>query len=77
MFTIRQMRYFDALASTLHFRKAAELAHISQPALSAQIAEMEAVAGAPLFERSQRKVIITELGRDLLPGVRTDRKSVV
>ncbi|QWK79291.1 hydrogen peroxide-inducible genes activator [Ochrobactrum sp. BTU1] len=71
MFTIRQMRYFDALASTLHFRKAAELAHISQPALSAQIAEMEAVSGASLFERSQRKVIMTELGRELLPGIRT------
>lgn len=76
MFTIRQMRYFDALASTLHFRKAAELAHISQPALSAQIAEMEAVAGAPLFERSQRKVIMTELGRDLLPGIRTILKEL-
>jgi len=76
MFTIRQMRYFDALATTLHFRKAAELVHISQPALSAQIAEMEAVAGAPLFERSQRKVIMTELGRDLLPGIRTILKEL-
>lgn len=76
MFTIRQMRYFDALASTLHFRKAAELAHISQPALSAQIAEMESVAGAPLFERSQRKVIMTELGRELLPGIRTILKEL-
>ena len=62
MFTVRQMRYFDALATTLHFRKAAELAHVSQPALSAQIAEMEALAGAPLFERSHRQVIMTELG---------------
>ncbi|MBC2887041.1 LysR family transcriptional regulator [Ochrobactrum sp. CM-21-5] len=69
MFTIRQMRYFDALASTLHFRKAAELVHVSQPALSAQIAEMEATTGAPLFERSQRQVIMTELGKQLLPGV--------
>ncbi|HBQ32878.1 MAG TPA: LysR family transcriptional regulator, partial [Ochrobactrum anthropi] len=45
MFTVRQMRYFEALAATLHFRKAAQLAHVSQPALSAQIAEMEALAG--------------------------------
>lgn len=71
MFTTRQMRYFDALATTLHFRKAAELVHISQPALSAQIAEMESLAGGPLFERSQRKVLMTELGRRLLPGIRT------
>jgi len=76
MFTVRQMRYFDALATTLHFRNAAELAHISQPALSAQIAEMEAITGAPLFERSQRKVIMTELGRELLPGIRTILKEL-
>ncbi|NVM39472.1 hydrogen peroxide-inducible genes activator [Ochrobactrum intermedium] len=71
MFTVRQMRYFDALTTTLHFRKAAELAHVSQPALSAQIAEMEALAGAPLFERSQRQVIMTELGKQLYPGIQT------
>lgn len=76
MFTVRQMRYFDALANTLHFRKAAELAHISQPALSAQIAEMEAVAGASLFERSHRKIIMTKLGRELLPGIRTILKEL-
>jgi len=71
MFTVRQMRYFEALATTLHFRKAAQLAHVSQPALSAQITEMEALAGAPLFERSQRQVIMTELGKQLYPGIQT------
>lgn len=70
MFSVRQMRYFDALATTLHFRKAAEMVHISQPALSAQIAEMESLAGSLLFERSQRQVIITEYGRQILPHVR-------
>lgn len=65
------MRYFEALAATLHFRKAAQLAHVSQPALSAQIAEMEALASAPLFERSQRQVIMTELGKQLYPGIQT------
>ncbi|PQA73547.1 hydrogen peroxide-inducible genes activator [Brucella oryzae] len=71
MFTVRQMRYFEALATTLHFRKAAQLAHVSQPALSAQIAEMEAAAGALLFERSQRQVIMTEIGKQLYPGIQT------
>ncbi len=70
------MRYFDALATTLHFTKAAELANISQPALSAQIAEMEALAGAALFERSQRRVIMTELGRELYPGIREILKAL-
>jgi LysR family hydrogen peroxide-inducible transcriptional activator len=71
MFSVRQMRYFDILANTLHFRKAAEMARISQPALSAQIAEMELLLGAPLFERTRRSVVLTDLGRRLLPRIRS------
>jgi LysR family hydrogen peroxide-inducible transcriptional activator len=70
MFSVRQMRYFDVLANTLHFRKAAEMARISQPALSAQIAEMELLLGAMLFERTRRTVVLTEMGRRLLPRIR-------
>ncbi|MBZ3691502.1 hydrogen peroxide-inducible genes activator [Phyllobacterium calauticae] len=70
MFSVRQMRYFDILATTLHFRKAAELARISQPALSAQIAEMEQRLGTPLFERTRRTVVLTDMGKRLLPRVR-------
>eukprot|EP01132_Coremiostelium_polycephalum_P010466 gene10466-12850_t len=70
MFSVRQMRYFDILATTLHFRKAAELARISQPALSAQIAEMEQRLGTPLFERTRRSVVLTDMGKRLLPRVR-------
>ena len=51
--TIRQMQYFDALAQTLHFGRAAELAGVSQPALSAQIAEMEERLNCRLFERGK------------------------
>ncbi|MBR7559927.1 LysR family transcriptional regulator, partial [Mycobacterium tuberculosis] len=58
------------LATTLHFRKAAELARISQPALSAQIAEMEQRLGTPLFERTRRTVVLTDMGKRLLPRVR-------
>jgi LysR family hydrogen peroxide-inducible transcriptional activator len=70
MFSVRQMRYFDILATTLHFRKAAELARISQPALSAQIAEMEQRLGTTLFERTRRTVVLTDMGKRLLPRVR-------
>lgn len=70
MFSVRQMRYFDILATTLHFRKAAELARISQPALSAQIAEMEQRLGTALFERTRRTVVLTDMGKRLLPRVR-------
>jgi LysR family hydrogen peroxide-inducible transcriptional activator len=70
MFSVRQMHYFDILANTLHFRKAAEMARISQPALSAQIAEMELLLGASLFERTRRTVVLTDMGRRLLPRIR-------
>lgn len=59
MFTIRQLRYFEALAGTLHFGRAARSLNISQPALSAQIALMEAAFGAPLFERRANGVMLT------------------
>ncbi len=71
MFSVRQMRYFDILATTLHFRKAADLARISQPALSAQIAEMEMRLGVSLFERTRRSVVLTDMGKRLLPRIRS------
>ncbi|WP_163266417.1 hydrogen peroxide-inducible genes activator [Chelativorans alearense] len=49
--TLRQMQYFERLAEQLHFGRAAETAGVTQPALSAQIAEMEAQLGYKLFER--------------------------
>ena len=52
MISIRQLRYFEALATTLHFGKAAEMVHISQPALSAQIMEMEKHLGVKLVVRA-------------------------
>ena len=61
--TIRQMEYFDALAQTRHFGRAAELAGVTQPALSAQIAEMEQRLQTRLFERGPRSVELTEEGR--------------
>lgn len=67
--TIRQMQYFDALAQTLHFGKAAKIAGVSQPALSAQIAEMEERLGCQLFDRSGKSVHLTEEARVLRPRI--------
>src|ERR1700738_418601 len=63
--TLRQLRYFDALARHGHFGRAAEACAISQPALSMQIKELEGALGGVLLERSARQVALTEFGEDL------------
>ena len=55
---LRQLRYFSILASELHFRKAADLAFITQPALSQQISKLEETVGTALFTRDGRKVAL-------------------
>jgi len=65
-FTLRQLQYAVAVADTLNFRKAAEVCHVSQPALSAQLAELEAALGAQLFERDRRRVLLTPAGHELV-----------
>lgn len=60
--TLKQLRYFEALARHGHFGRAAEACAISQPALSMQIKEMEEVLGAPLLERGARQVRLTQFG---------------
>lgn len=60
--TIRQLEYFDALARDLHFGRAAKAVGVTQPALSSQIAEMEATFGYRLFERGRTAVRLTERG---------------
>lgn len=76
MFTIRQMRYFEALANTRHFGAAADKVGVSQPALSVQIAEMEKAIGLPLFERMPKGVILTTTGREFLPIIRSILKQM-
>jgi len=60
--SIRQLRYFEALARHRHFGRAARACAISQPALSVQVRQMEEVLGAPLVERGARHVRLTSLG---------------
>jgi LysR family hydrogen peroxide-inducible transcriptional activator len=61
-FTLKQLRYFEAVARMGHFGRAADTCSISQPALSAQIATLEAALGQQLFERRARQVRLTPFG---------------
>ncbi len=60
--SIREIEVFLSLAETLSFRRTAERMHLSQPAVSGVVARLEAVFGAPLFERSTRAVRLTDAG---------------
>ena len=64
-FELRHLVYFREVARTLHFRKAAEALAVAQPALSRQIAQLEAGLGAKLFVRSRRRVELTPAGQAL------------
>lgn len=75
-FSLRQLRYFIALAQQGHFGRAAEACAISQPALSVQIRELEAAIGQVLFERGARQVRLTRFGEEFASRVRDILRSV-
>jgi LysR family transcriptional regulator, hydrogen peroxide-inducible genes activator len=68
--SLRQLQYLVAVADLLGFRRAAERCHVSQPALSAQIQQLEAVLGVKLFERDARRVMLTPAGEELVGRAR-------
>jgi LysR family transcriptional regulator, hydrogen peroxide-inducible genes activator len=81
--TLRQMQYLVAIADTGKFGEAAKLTNVSQPSMSAQIAEMEAQLGAVLIERGRQQAFLTPIGEEVVRRARLllrdaeDLKSVV
>jgi DNA-binding transcriptional LysR family regulator len=64
---MHQVRYFLAAAKALSFTKAAEVCHVSQPALTTAIKKLEAQLDSPLFHREGRQIALTEFGRRMQP----------
>ena len=81
--TLRQMQYLVAIADTGKFGEAAKATNVSQPSMSAQIAEMEAQLGAVLIERGRQQAFLTPIGEEVVRRARLilrdaeDLKSVV
>jgi LysR family hydrogen peroxide-inducible transcriptional activator len=71
MITLKQLSYALAVQKTLHFKKAADQCAVSQSALSTAIAELETQLGAQIFERDNKRVLVTPLGESILAKAQT------
>ena len=70
MISLRQLRALVAVADELHFRRAAARIHVSQPALSGQIKDLEDRLGAQLLERTRNRVLLTSVGKEIVERAR-------
>ncbi|WP_303064174.1 LysR family transcriptional regulator [Acidaminococcus massiliensis] len=74
--TLLQLYYFEALARILHFTKAAQELHISQPSLSYAMNELEKELGVKLFIREKKHIELTAYGQQFLPYVKKSLQSL-
>lgn len=64
--TLRQLKVFETVARLLSFSRAAEELHLTQPAVSTQVAQLQEHAGLPLFEQLGKKIYLTPAGTEML-----------
>jgi DNA-binding transcriptional LysR family regulator len=69
--TLRQLRVFKTVAEHLNYTQAARTLHLSQPAVSMQVKQLEESVGLPLFEQTGKKIQLTEAGREVFQYSRT------
>ncbi len=74
--TFRQLHIFETVADHMSFSRAAQELHLSQPAASMQIKQLEETIGLPLFEKLGKKIFLTEAGQELLRYARGIRQQV-
>ena len=65
-FTLRQLQVFSAVARHLSHSRAAEELHLSQPAVSMQIKQLEQSIGLPLFDQVGKQIHLTEAGHEMV-----------
>ena len=69
--TIRQLKVFETVARHMGFTRAAEELHLTQPAVSMQVKQLEEQVGLPLFEKVGKKIFLTDAGREMYHYSRT------
>ncbi len=69
-FTFRQLQIFESVARLLSFSRASEELHLTQPAVSMQIKQLEEVVAMPLFEQMGKRVFLTQAGEELYQHAR-------
>lgn len=74
--TLRQLRVFEAVAQHLSYTKAGRELHLSQPAVSMQIRQLEETMGLAVFERLGKSIALTEAGRELYHYSRSINRSL-
>ncbi len=68
--SLRQLRHLSALAEHKHFGRAAAACGVTQSTLSASLKELEDVLQAPLVDRTQRQMVLTPLGEEVVARAR-------